>query len=217
MCLIIVKPEGIKIPNKYLETAMEVNDDGWGVMAWRKQQLLTVKKGLSKEDFWKVYNNFQERKLAIHFRLASAGSVSLQNCHPFEVSDDIWFFHNGTISRETGDKSDTAVFVEEILQPLKREVKNFWKNPLIEKIILKISPSGRFVLANKTGDIWIINKNLGVEENNIWMSNASYMKRESPRVYDRFNWGIPGRTGDRTYKRFFRMDDEIIFSSWEDE
>lgn len=93
MCLLIVKPKGVKMPKKsILAKAYACNPDGCGFA--------------STHDYFKSldFNEFYRRlslvgddeACIIHFRFATHGTVIKSNCHPFKHKD-VYFAHNGIL------------------------------------------------------------------------------------------------------------------------
>ncbi len=74
--------------------------DGWGIASWQDGGLPQVARGLGAAhldpEFERVSSAVQARTVLAHLRLASVGSVKLDNAHPF--THGRWAFaHNGTL------------------------------------------------------------------------------------------------------------------------
>ena len=74
--------------------------DGWGIASWQDSGLPEVVRGLGAAhldpEFERVSSAVQARTVLAHLRLASVGSVKLDNAHPF--THGRWAFaHNGTL------------------------------------------------------------------------------------------------------------------------
>ena len=74
--------------------------DGWGIASWQDSGLPLVARGLGAAhldpEFERVSSAVQARAVLAHLRLASVGSVKLDNAHPF--THGRWAFaHNGTL------------------------------------------------------------------------------------------------------------------------
>lgn len=114
MCVIIVKPEGVKIPsNDILNACYAVNSDGCGFvspsMSYKGLNFRTFKRKLAKVPV--------DEPCIIHFRFATHGSVSRANCHPFNMGD-VWFAHNGILPiTPRGDMTDSQTAFEDIIYP----------------------------------------------------------------------------------------------------
>jgi hypothetical protein len=118
MCLIIHKPAGTEIPRWVIDSALESNPDGFGIMAegysnkWRN---ITGKNAEAK------LRELQEYELAVHFRWATDGKVTKRNAHPFKVKGGSYLMHNGILSKyrtsRTDTDSDTKRFVDTFCNP----------------------------------------------------------------------------------------------------
>lgn len=134
MCVIAVKPIGVEMPSETkMRQMFEANSDGAGFMFVRNGKVI-IRKGFMK---FKHFRKAVEQEtltnddlVVMHFRIATAGSVSRGNCHPFPVTDnirhlkserietDLAIAHNGILSYaadKKNDLSDTMTFVREIL------------------------------------------------------------------------------------------------------
>lgn len=114
MCVIIVKPEGVKMPdNDIIAAAYEANPDGCGFVSPTASY-----KGLSFRAFKNTLSRVGTNEpCIIHFRLATHGSVKKANCHPFNRGD-VWFAHNGILDiRPKGDMTDSETAFDRIIYP----------------------------------------------------------------------------------------------------
>jgi len=167
MCMIVVKPENVDIPNKStLEICYKNNSDGVGV-AYKKQGIQTVYIRKDFNNFKKFYNWLNDTikkqdKLIIHFRLATHGLIDKGNRHPFPITRNIKLLrcldlktrfavaHNGILPYGQHRKlSDTQKFIIDILASSK--IKNNLKNKTIQKLITKFLNGDK--LAIMTNDI----------------------------------------------------------------
>lgn len=115
MCLLIVKPKGVKMPDIYtLYQAYMCNPNGCGFA--------------STHDYYKTldFDKFIERlskvddeeACIIHFRFATHGSVKVSNCHPFK-GEDIYFAHNGILPIiPYKDKTDSETAFRRVFLPV---------------------------------------------------------------------------------------------------
>jgi len=114
MCVIIVKPVGIELPDRNtLERAAIFNPHGFGFCTGGK-----LFKTLSFRVFVKeLYKIDISESCIIHFRYATTGSVKRANCHPFEANG-IYFAHNGVINvRTKNDMTDSETFFRDYFIP----------------------------------------------------------------------------------------------------
>lgn len=95
MCVIIIKTAGHKLPKKSeLKAAYKRNPDGCGFVSESMSY-----KSLDFEDFYQHIKDVpKDENCIIHFRWATQGSVSEDNCHPFyDQETNTWFAHNGCL------------------------------------------------------------------------------------------------------------------------
>ncbi|MCM1440267.1 MAG: class II glutamine amidotransferase [Roseburia sp.] len=114
MCVIIVKPAGVKMPtNEIITAAYHTNPHGCGIVSPTQ-----FYKGTSYRQFKKTLNRVSiDEPCIIHFRLATHGSIKKANCHPF-VRGDVFFAHNGILSiKPIGDMTDSETAFQEIIYP----------------------------------------------------------------------------------------------------
>ena len=116
MCVIIVKPQGVKMPNKdILDACREANTDGVGYCTSSGKFNKSTNYELIKNDLLNIQQN---DKAIIHFRFATQGSVIDANCHPF-ISNDIYFAHNGCLPfLNKTDQTDSEIFFRNKVMPV---------------------------------------------------------------------------------------------------
>jgi len=129
MCVIALKKRKIKIDRETVELMFDQNPDGAG-FALIEDKKITISKGyFTVEEFWKDIQHLQDKRLVLHFRIATSGGINVPMCHPFIVTSDFKectsiyeettkpvLFHNGMISHFGNTKmSDTCDFATNIL------------------------------------------------------------------------------------------------------
>lgn len=136
MCLIIHKPAGQLVPIESIKSAMSQNPDGVGIMAegkaqrWLKLKPTKVKKRLDR---------LQAVEAAVHFRWATHGKITVENCHPFRTHDGGFLMHNGILSKykpahplaSTGRVYRVKRLSEEVSDT--REFIRLFIDPMLEK------------------------------------------------------------------------------------
>ncbi len=119
MCLIIHKPEGSTVPKWVIESALEYNNDGFGVMAEGKARKWKYR---TLEQIQDILGPLEAVNAALHFRMATDGLVNKSNAHPFKLRNRAWLMHNGMLSKyrtsKTDKISDTRKFIDTFCNPL---------------------------------------------------------------------------------------------------
>ena len=194
MCLIITSKTGELPKQDILTRAWDGNPHGWGLMTAKEDQL-KITKGLSKDDLDKAIKQqiVPGTPYVLHYRWATHGPKTRDNCHPFEVTPYLYMAHNGVISGiEITDeaRSDSYHFAaklaeigldEETLQD--KGVQDCiadwvgWSNKLAF-----MDAQGRITIINEemgetVGDIWYSN-NLAIDEAAYWREEAAYLQRQ---------------------------------------
>lgn len=122
MCIAIAS----KVVEEYydsLDEAWENNPHGAGI-AYLKGGRVRIVKGLMKlNDLKKAIEKHKEfldgKPHLVHLRVTTSGGTSPQNTHPWKVGKHCAMIHNGVLRyRTTAQKSDTALFAQEVLSPL---------------------------------------------------------------------------------------------------
>jgi hypothetical protein len=115
MCVIIIKPAGIEMPEKnILQRAAIFNPHGFGLCT-KERLYKTVNENLFLRETSKIRKN---EAAILHFRLATTGSVKAANCHPF-ISKGVCFAHNGILNVNTcKDMTDSETFFRREAMPL---------------------------------------------------------------------------------------------------
>ena len=183
MCLLVMQEQNTTIEDENLKNAYDSNPDGVGYSFINSNNKIMTKKYRNYEKFLLAYQGDikefgNSSPFLLHFRLATHGqSEGTFNVHPFKVSKDIVFAHNGIISDVDDDKklSDTQVFNRDILKELKDE---FLLDVILVKLIEGFIGTSKLAFLNRDGSFKILNEELGKWDNGIWYSNSSYKSRE---------------------------------------
>jgi len=189
MCQLIVSPNGNVPEWDYIESSYLANGDSWGAVYLGN----TLRKVCGLAEDWANLALLHEELSDLqapflwHFRWATLGSATRKNCHPFAVSKDIWFAHNGVLNIPcpVPDRSDTwhmaQHFKKQNLTPERlkeKEIKN-WLRGLA-------GHGNKFGFIDTAGETTIINETAGEWIDEVWYSNPSalYYTEPSPR----FDW-----------------------------
>lgn len=184
MCIAILSPEGKIVSKETLAQCYKRNSDGAGYM-YARDGVLHVHKGFfSFDEFYDSYKPVEQEKCVIHFRIKTHGDVSADNTHPFQVSNDLAFVHNGMINIQEDNKhfSDTWHFNEAIIKPMYRDNRAFIKRLYNQELIKSFIGGSKLIFMDSKGRSTIINPEKGVWEDGVWYSNTSY-KIYPPTVY----------------------------------
>lgn len=143
MCLIAIAPKGVAKDSDFFLSALKesakTNNDGYGfAVRMGDNNTTSYQKGFKNiSDLIDKVKLFPlSSEVIVHLRMRSAGRVSVENCHPFEINHfseyDVQnkgdyfsttvrplLFHNGTFSEfaiKDDERSDTYRFVENFLR-----------------------------------------------------------------------------------------------------
>lgn len=189
MCLLIVNRAGL-LPKSTFQHAWTANPDGFG-MAYLNGTVLTRYKNLQS---WKAayyaYATIRQANtgaMLLHFRYGTHGGIDLENCHPFQINDNLVFAHNGIIDIESDDprQSDTAAFCD-LLRGLP---DGFLDNPSLCQMIGMAIGNSKLAFLDRQGLVTIIHEELGHAVGPNWFSNTSYLAPQpAPRFFSRWRY-----------------------------
>lgn len=177
MCIIAYKPAGKKLFHKVLETCFINNPDGAGFSVVENGRLHTERGLFSFDDFMAAYEPHQMKQAVIHFRIRTHGNYEKENCHPYHISPNLVFAHNGVIYKMPYDKekSDTHLFNELILKNLVRVYgKKLIYDDGFAPFISAIGNGSRFVFMDNNGHTKIVNESSGTWISDCWFSNDTW-------------------------------------------
>jgi len=176
VCIALLKPEGKTVSKETLAQCFKANSNGAGYMYARDNQLHIHKGFFSFDEFYESYKPVEQEKCVIHFRIKTHGDISADNTHPFQVSNDLAFVHNGIINIKEDNKkfSDTWHFNEAIIKPMYRDNRAFIKRLYNQELIKSFIGSSKLIFLDSKGRSTIINPDRGVWEDGVWYSNTSF-------------------------------------------
>lgn len=194
MCIAILNTKGT-INKETLRTCWNNNNDGAGMIYTTSKNVLTTFKELTSFD--RFYKEYQTQRKAnkgsnfvLHFRIATSGKIDANNCHPFRVSKDLAFVHNGMIDITplSNDVSDTFTFNQTILKSLG---KNFLYNEAIIRLVEAYIGYSKLIFLNNLNEATIVNELLGDWDGDNWYSNKSYKPKTivTPKPYEAYGYG----------------------------
>ncbi len=151
MCIIIFKPAGCKLPADYVLRKCETgNPDGFGFATPKK-----VFHSMNRNEFERELrlNVAKKEPCIIHCRIATHGSVKLNNCHPFvDLESGVAFAHNGMLDiKPIGDKTDSETAFLTRFVPVIREhgIESLELDHAVDEII----GFSRFIFMDPTGAV----------------------------------------------------------------
>lgn len=183
MCIAIYKPAGSIISKETLQQCFNANPDGAGFLYGTGTKVKIRKGFFDFPSFYQAYRVHENKALLIHFRIKTHGAVEVSNCHPFYVTDEVGFIHNGVISKHgsNANKSDTRDFNEKVLRPmLKSFGTTIIHSPQIQPLIESYIGYSKLVFMDKDSNVTIYNESMGNYSGDIWFSNHSW---EPPKPY----------------------------------
>ena len=195
MCIIAIKPAGVKMPAaSTIENMWHNNPDGAGFM-YAKDGAVHVEKGFMKLKSLKAALKQLEKKvdvtntpIVLHFRITTHGGTSPGNTHPFPVVEKLPLLqmtkskaplavaHNGIINIKPSkeDISDTMEYILTQLAPLYQLKKDFYKHEAGKKLIYNAIKS-KMAFLDGEGRIETIGD--FIEADGVLYSNTSYKAR----------------------------------------
>ena len=185
MCIIASVPRGTTIDKPTLETMWQHNSDGAGI-SWIDDGKIQVYKTMKLKPFIKKFNEvvkqYGDSDILVHMRIATHGSVCMDNNHPFYVDTQTVFAHNGILPQQfhppaKRDISDTRYFNETFLQYQKLAALD--DSRYIDHLGSVIGSFNKLVILSAnpklSRDSYIINEASGEWADGIWYSNDSYL------------------------------------------
>jgi hypothetical protein len=199
MCLAIIKTRKGKILKDDMERAFRANSCGGGFAIANGTCIDVVKGFFSFKDMWEVLEPALalKRPMLIHFRLATHGARTEENCHPFKFTAqgvEYALIHNGIISGfgtsgwgvNVESRSDSKEFTETVVNPLYEAARD----PMaasVTRIIEKVASFGnKIAIMRQDGLVVRTQADDWHRVSKVWYSNRSYleMRKVHSYVYD---------------------------------
>ena len=178
MCLVVLKPAGIRLPRKLFQKAHAANPHGAGY-SYAKDGALYLSKGYwDMSVMWSAYlrdTDNQKLPALLHWRFATHGNESDENTQPF-VMKHAAIAHNGIINWATGgateDRSDSRILAEEILSDMdKTELK------AVGRVLARAIGWSKLALLFPDGSYQLIEgSEAGTWKAGAWYSNFNHEK-----------------------------------------
>lgn len=215
-----------------IESVYDYNSDGLGIMFPSNDGAPVALKTLptTAEDarVWlSTHLPDDNRSIALHARFTTHGKTDMDNCHPYDL-DGGYMMHNGVLAtgnKADPSKSDTWHYCRQFLDGQADAV--FASETGRALLGDHIGDNNRFVFLGKDGQIYIVNRDTGVEYEGLWFSNTyawdvstldptwrkfskSY-RRGDPRAYSGYDYGSVYGAGSYTNWR----DDDCLYGDEE--
>lgn len=196
MCVIAAKPAGVKMPTaEQMKVMWYNNPDGAGIM-YAKDGKVHIDKGYMKlADFLSRVEalgktvDLDQIPVVLHFRIASAGGVCPEHCHPFPLTSseylirrlccdcEVGIAHNGTIHGYGNSfLSDTMQYIMLQMLPLSKAVPRFYENQYALEMIVNSTKGSWMVLLTGEGKLITIG-DFFIERGGIYYSNKTMYHR----------------------------------------
>lgn len=214
MCIIVAKNKGVVLPTKRtIKKCFEYNSDGAGLMYVDNGKVVIDKGYMSFGSFYKRIKELKtyfgsdltDKALVFHFRIGTAGSNGIENCHPYPISDnvddlhavdivtDLGIAHNGIISEYNPgendkklDMNDTQIFIRDYINGFRTVRQDFYLNSYIQKLILKESKHNKFAIMDGKENIIILGD--FQQDNGVYYSNGTYKTGAYSYYNSHYDW-----------------------------
>jgi predicted glutamine amidotransferase len=168
------------------------NPDGFGIM-YAVDGRIHASKSLGLKGMYKKYKYVWEKHgndtdIVLHFRIGTQGENDIANCHPFKITDALWFCHNGVISDFSPmisnaeplfkdmdyTKSDTRLFNDYILKAIPT-LQDEIDKPATKALLSEYVSGSKLVFLKNDGTTTIINEKSGNKSTSgDWYSNTGW-------------------------------------------
>lgn len=186
MCIIIAKPRHVELPPiEHIEESWDSNPHGFACV-WSNNGVIKSYATLNREaciNFYRSLNRKVWKKIAasFHFRYATHGSKTKENCHAYVDKDrTIGFQHNGilrySVPRDM-DITDSEYFFRFMFLPIyesNRRLMNF------DHVIENMKGGGDKFCFVKDGEIYTYGG--FIKDGGCWYSNNCYVRHVKPAV-----------------------------------
>ena len=187
MCMLCVIPPNVIPSREKLENSALNNPDGFGfAIVIPSENRIHVERTMNADAsisrFLEMREKYPQGYATWHARYATHGSLTVDNCHPFQVgvgNTQTYLAHNGVLPviEPVGDKrSDTRIFAEDILPAIggvtaldNEQVWNILEDFTTSSkvVILTVDPRAKH-------QCYLLHENKGwKDDSGVWWSNQS--------------------------------------------
>lgn len=209
MCIIAIKPAGVKMPAvSTIENMWYNNNDGAGLMYAAGGSVHIEKGFMTLKDFKTALKRLEKNidvvntPMVLHFRITTHGGTSPGNTHPFPITEKLPLLqltkskaplavaHNGTINIKPSQKdiSDTMEYIVSQLAPLYQLKKDFYRQPAGKKLVYNYIKS-KMAFLDGAGRIETVGDFI-TDKDGLLYSNNSYKARTIYHNWDLWDYGI---------------------------
>jgi glutamine amidotransferase len=200
MCLLILAKGGSTPSKKSLRRAGKANPDGFGFAIIGNDKIHTYKSMDLEEtigNFYDMRERYPKGHAIFHLRITTHGVTNIDNCHPFQVNDDLVMGHNGMLPiKEENGKSDTHLFATEWLPEF--DMSELLDTPDGIAELSKFATGSKLAFLNTGSQLakpfYIINEHLGHWKDGVWYSNSSYKETVWYPSYNSYSTYNPTKT-----------------------
>lgn len=175
MCILIVKPAGVKVPSKQIfENCFDNNGDGAG-FAYSDGRKIKLHKGFMTlyafEEALSLCGDLTRFPAIFHFRIATHGTVKPENTHPFNVNDRMVAGHNGILRiTPKGDMTDSETFFKHVCAPVLEKFSIMSTN--FDDVVTSLIDSSKLAFLTDKGQIKMFGK--FEKKDGVYYSNGTY-------------------------------------------
>lgn len=228
MCMLCVIPPNVTPSRDKLENSALNNPDGFGfAIVIPSEKRIHVERTMNADAsitrFLEMRAKYPEGYATWHARYATHGSLTVDNCHPFQVgvgNTQTYLAHNGVLPviEPQGDKrSDTRIFAEDILPAIggvtSLDNEQVWN--ILEDftqgskvVILTVDPRAKH-------QCYLLHENKGWKDTTgVWWSNQSCYLSTPTRTATPFGFGLKDDSAEKwidcdTCESFFEASQMI--------
>jgi len=186
MCMLCVIPPNVIPSREKLENSALNNPHGFGfAIVVPEEDRIIVERTMNADDsinrFLELRAQYMTGHATWHARLATHGSQTVENCHPFQVgvgNTKTYLAHNGILPvlEDGTDRSDTRIFAEDVLpamggvtaldnEQIYNMIEDFTSGSKV--VVLTVDPAAQH-------EAYLFHDNKGnVDEDGVWWSNDS--------------------------------------------